>query len=390
MLSRFKQVGITAILTLILGVVIGFGLASPMHAVSGQQAVTDEETTLLRDLYNRVNPSVVSIDVRIPAGNAPSSQFGGPQGAQPFAAAAGSGFVYDNQGHIVTNAHVVQGADQIVVTFSDDTEMRAKVVGIDVDSDLAVIQVQGDASKYRPLPIADSNNLAVGDRAVAIGNPFQRAGTMTQGIVSGLHRSVEGLNATATGGGYQIPDAVQTDAALNPGNSGGPLLNNQGEVIGVNEQIESQVRQSSGVSFAIPSNLVKMVASGLIKDGKVEHSWLGIQGTSLTLDANQALGLPEDTRGAYVEATQPGSPAAKAGLKGGSNSISANQTQLPAGGDVIIAVDQKPVHHFDDLTAYLFLNTKPGQTVILTVLRNGKQQDIKVTLAARPQAPTQQ
>jgi 2-alkenal reductase len=388
MLSRIKRSSLSALLILLLGMAIGFGIASPARMVSGQQAVSDEETQLLRDIYAKVNPSVVSITVRIPAGRVQPNPFGQRGGVQPFAMAAGSGFVYDTAGHIVTNAHVVQGADQVEVTFSDDTMMRAKIVGIDLDSDLAVIQVQGDASRYKPLTLANSDELAVGDRAIAIGNPFERAGTMTQGIVSGLHRSVDALAQTSSGGSYTIPDAVQTDAALNPGNSGGPLLNNRGEVIGVNEQIASQVQQSSGVSFAIPSNLVKMIADTLIKDGKVTHSWLGISGGTLTLDLNEQLNLPADTHGAYVGTVQPNSPAAKAGLKGGSETTNVNGNNLPVGGDVIVAVDKNPVRHFDDLTSYLFMKTKVGQTVTLTVLRNGKQQDIQVTLGARPTSQT--
>jgi 2-alkenal reductase len=285
----------------------------------------------------------------------------------------------------------VSGTDQIEVTFSDDTTMHAKIVGVDLDSDLAVIQAEGDTSRYAPLALADSGAVAVGDRAIAIGNPFQRSGTMTQGIVSGLHRSVDGLAQASGGGTYLIPDAIQTDAALNPGNSGGPLLNDLGQVIGVNEQIESQVRQSSGVSFAIPSNLVKQVVDTLIKNGKIDHTWLGISGVSLDLDLNEALKLPANTRGAYVTGVQTSSPAAKAGLKAGvdSNTVQVSGNDVPVGGDIITAVDGQTVQHFDDLSAYLFTKTKIGQSITLTVLRNGKTQDIKVTLVARPHAVTQ-
>ena len=256
-----------------------------------------------------------------------------------------------------------------------------------LDSDIAVIKVQGDASKYQPLQLANSDSLTVGDRAIAIGNPFERSGTMTQGIVSGLHRSVDGLASAGQGASYTIPDAIQTDAALNPGNSGGPLLNDQAQVIGVNEQIASQVRQSSGVSFAIPSNIVKMMADGLIKNGKVEHTYLGISGNSLSLDATTTLKLDPNTKGVYVSAVSPNSPAAKAGLKGASTNAAIG-TVAP-GGDIIVAVDNQPIKHFDDLTSYLFMKTTVGQTITLTVLRNGQKQDIKVTLAARPHAANQ-
>ena len=401
MWNRIKQIGVSSFVILVLGIVIGLGVASPVQLASGQQGivVTDPQTQLLRDIYSRANPSVVSIDVRMPStGNSAQSPFGspfgpqsGPQGNQPYIYAAGSGFVYDTAGHIVTNAHVVSGADQVEITFSDDTMMHAKIVGVDLDSDLAVLQAEGDISRYAPLPLADSSTVTVGDRAIAIGNPFQRSGTMTQGIVSGIHRSVDGLAQASGGGTYLIPDAIQTDAALNPGNSGGPLLNNLGQVIGVNEQIESQVRQSSGVSFAIPSNLVQQVVDTLIKNGKLDHTWLGVSGASLDLDLNEALKLPTNTRGAYLTGVQAGSPAAKAGLKAGvgSNTVQVTGNDVPVGGDIITAVDGQAVQHFDDLSAYLFTKTKVGQTITLTVLRNGKTLDIKVTLGSRQHANTQ-
>lgn len=289
--------------------------------------------------------------------------------------------MYDAAGHIVTNAHVVQGTDQVEVTFADGVTMHASIVGIDVDADLAVIKAQGDTSKYAPVSLANSDALQVGDRAIAIGNPFENAGTMTQGIVSGLHRPVQGLNQN-----YTIPDAIQTDAAINPGNSGGPLLNDQGQVIGVNEQIASDVRQSSGVSFSIPSNLVKLVADALIKDGKIEHTYLGIGGGSLTLDVNEALKIAANTQGAFVTQVQPGSPAAQAGLRAGTQTAIIQGQQVVIGGDIIVAVDKQPVHQFEDLTAYLFTKTHVGQVVTLTIIRGGKQMDVQVTLAARPAA----
>jgi S1-C subfamily serine protease len=384
MITRVKQASFPIIVALILG--LGLGLMAPFHTIKGD-TTTDDESDLLKNVYAQVNPSVVSIDVRIPAsttGDSSGSQ-GNPGGAGAQFA-AGSGWVYDTAGHIVTNAHVVQGTDQVEVTFSDDTQFHAKIVGIDIDSDLAVIQVQGDASKYKPLQLADSNALVVGDRAIAIGNPFQEAGTMTQGIVSGLHRSVQGLNQSQSGS-FTIPDAIQTDAALNPGNSGGPLLNSQGQVIGVNEQIASQVRQSSGVSFAIPSNLTKQVIDKLIASGSIEHTWLGISGLSLSLDVNEAMKLPTETRGVLIESVSPNSPAAKAGLKAGTQQTIVNGGNALLGGDIIVAIDGQPVKRFEDMVSYLFTNTNVGQTVKLTILRGGKQQDVSVTLTARPHNP---
>ncbi|HLY26098.1 MAG TPA: trypsin-like peptidase domain-containing protein [Aggregatilineales bacterium] len=387
MLTRIKQSGLVAVLTLALGLGVGIGLASPAQTAYSQ-AAADAETTLFRGIYQKANPSVVSIDVRLTtdSGNRQASPFGGPgqQGQQPFTNAAGSGFVYDTKGHIVTNAHVVEGADRIEVTFTDQTTMMATVVGSDPDSDIAVLQVQGDASHYQPLTLADSNAVQVGDRVAAIGNPFEYSGTMTQGIVSGTHRSVQGLQSTANGAGFQIPDAIQTDAAVNPGNSGGPLLDDQAEVIGITEQIASQVRQSSGVSFAIPSNIVKQIAETFISGGKVEHSWLGIAGTSLSLDSDQTLNLPAGMHGVYVDQVQSGSPAAQAGLKGSSAAVNNQSGTVAPGGDVIVAIDHQPVKQFDDLMGYLFTKTKVGQTVTLTIVRGGKQMDLQVTLQARP------
>ena len=245
------------------------------------------------------------------------------------------------------------------------------------------IKANGDISKYPPLTLANSDTLKIGDRAVAIGNPFENSGTMTQGIISGLHRTVQGLVQN-----YTIPDAIQTDAAINPGNSGGPLLNAQGQVVGINEQIASQVRQSSGVSFAIPSNLVKLMADTLIKDGSVQHSYLGISGITTTLETNDAMKLDANTHGALVTSIQPRSPASKAALKAGSKTVDVLGQTVNVGGDIITAIEDQPVTGFSDLTAYLFTKTTPGQTVTLTVLRNGAPQKIKVTLAARPAAPT--
>jgi len=397
MLQGIKRGGAAIVLAATLGTAVGYGAATPLQTVHGQNAaVADSETDLLSQLYQRVSPSVVSINVRLPqtasnSGVVPGRRNGqgNPNGqANPgqYAYAAGSGFVYDNQGHLVTNAHVVQGADRIEITFSDGTQMHATLVGIDPDSDLAVIKAEGDISKYAPLPIANSDELKVGERAVAIGNPFEQAGTMTQGIVSGLRRSVSGLGDAGQGQTYLIPNAIQTDAALNPGNSGGPLLNNNGEVIGINEQIASQVQQSSGVSFAIPSNLVKQVVDLLIKDGNIVHPWLGISGGSLSLDTNEALKLPANTHGAYVMTVSPGSPAEKAGLKGAQTSRQtvADPSVVPAGGDIITAIDKQPVKSFDDVLAYVFDNTKVGQQITITVLRGGQQMDLQLTLGARP------
>ncbi len=395
MLNCVKPSILSLVATLIVGVAVGFGVFGSTLTAHSQSTVTgDTESQLFRAIYTRINPSVVSINVRMPVTASNSFQqspFGqirpGQGGMQQYQYAAGSGFVYDTAGHIVTNAHVVSGTDQVEVTFSDGTMMHAKTIGIDLYSDLAVIQVQGDTSKYQAVPLANSDAVQVGDRVLAIGNPFENAGTMTQGIVSGLHREVSGLVQN-----YIIPDVIQTDAAINPGNSGGPLLSVDGQVIGVNELIKSPigsssgVAQSSGVSFSIPSNLVKQVSDTLIQSGKVEHTYLGIAGGSLYLDLNEALKLPPNTHGTLITSVQPGSPAATAGLRAGNQSVTIQGQKVNGGGDIIIAVDKQPAPQYEDLTAYLFTKTKVGQTVTLTILRDGAQQDIQVTLAARPAA----
>ncbi len=389
-----KSVVLSFVATLVLSVALGFSFGgSARPAYSQSTPVTDPQTEILQRVYAKVNPSVVTIDVRIPATGATTlpvnPQQPNPRRTQPqnpnYDYAAGSGWVYDSNGHLVTNAHVVTGADQITLTFSDGTQFRAKVVGIDPDSDLAVIQAQGDISKYAPLTLADSDKVQVGERAIAIGNPFQNAGTLTHGIVSAVGRSVQGNAAN-----YVIPNAIQTDAAINPGNSGGPLLNANGELIGVNQQIAAEVRQSSGVSFAIPSNLVKIVAEALIKDGKMAHSYLGVSGGTVTLDLIEAVKLPAGTHGAYVNSVVANGPAAKSGLRAGSQTAEVNGAQYSLGGDVITAVDGNPVRSFDDLTGYLFLKTAPGQQITLTVLRDGSSVDVKVTLGARPSTTTTQ
>jgi len=383
--------------TVLAALIIGTGVGASFTSITTQAAQAtppapvitsdDLQTQILHAVYAKVNLSVVSIVVRIPttasATNPIVPRRNGqtqPQ-QQQYQYAAGSGWVYDNQGHIVTNAHVVDGANQVTVTFSDGAQFRVKVVGVDMDSDLAVLQVEGDVSKYPALTLADSDKVQVGDRAIAIGNPFERAGTLTHGIVSATGRSVQG-NA----GNYVIPNAIQTDAAINPGNSGGPLLNALGEVIGVNQQIAAEVRQASGVAFAIPSNLVKTVAEKLIKDGKIEHSYLGIGGGTVTLDIIEAMKLPNTTRGAYVNQVTASSPAAKAGLRAGTVTENTDSGALLIGGDIITKVNDQPVRSFEDLTGYLYMKTEPGQSVELTILRDGKESTISVTLAARPKS----
>lgn len=324
-------------------------------------------------MYAKVNPSVVRIDNLSTVRNG-SATATVPQGE-------GSGFVWDADGHIVTNDHVVRGASRLQVTFADGATVDARLVGTDPNGDIAVLAMDPDSVTLVPVEQGDISAVKVGQRAIAIGNPFGFQGTMTSGIVSALGRSIPALT------GFDIPQAIQTDAAINPGNSGGPLLNVRGQVIGVNAQIESSTRSNSGVGFAIPINLVQRIVPELIKTGVYRHAYLGISGGTYTRAWSQALGLPADAKGAYLFEVARGGPAANAGLRGGTERtavlLSVDDTgaaaYLPAGGDLITAIEGRPVTKMDDLLIYLEQFTSPGQTVQLTVLRSDGQTRTRVS-----------
>jgi 2-alkenal reductase len=327
-----------------------------------------ESNNVLVALYAQVLPGVVSIN----AGNS-----------------LGSGFVFDSNGHIITNQHVVEGADQVEVDFASGYQAYGTVIGSDTDADIAVVKVDAPAEQLHPLAIGDSGKLQVGQTVVAIGNPFGLNGTMTVGIVSALGRT-QPAHSEADGLTFSNADIIQTDAAINPGNSGGPLFNLNGEVVGVNQSIRTENIDpltgnplNSGVGFSISINLVKRVAAGLIATGKYEYPYMGISSprTDLSLAEIQALGLNTYT-GAYVRGVTPGGPADKAGIIAGDQPT--NSPNLNAGGDVITAIDGVPVATFDDLLSYLLSNKSPGDTVTLTILRNGQTMDVTLTLDKRP------
>jgi S1-C subfamily serine protease len=292
----------------------------------------------------------------------------------------GSGFVYDTNGHIITNYHVVNGGGRLDVTFLDGTVYRASLIGSDPFTDLAVLYVEGvPAEKLVPLPLADSGAIRVGEQVAAIGNPFGLSGSMSAGIVSGLGRLIPSQEA----GSFSIPDVIQTDAPINPGNSGGPLLNMRGHVIGINSAIFSTTGQFAGVGFAIPSNTLTKVVPVLITTGSFTHPWLGVSGTDMTPGIADALGLDEP-RGFLVVDVVAGSPAEQAGIRGGNEPTTVDGRPIDLGGDVIVSIDGKQVRKIDDILVYLQREKHVGDELNLTVLRDGQLQDITATLAARP------
>jgi S1-C subfamily serine protease len=338
----------------------GQDLSSTMQQ---QQEEEGRRLLTLPELFSKVEQSVVQITV----------QKGNARGV-------GSGFVYDKQGHIVTNYHVVEGANKVTVTFLDGTSYRASIVGSDPYTDLAIVKVDvDDSSKLVPLPLADSSRLRVGEQVAAIGNPFGLSGSMTAGIVSQLGRMLETAN------GFSIPDVIQTDAAINPGNSGGPLLNMYGEVVGVNTAIASRTGEFAGIGFAIPSNTVKKIAPVLISEHRYRHPWLGVSGIDVTPEIAEALGLKE-ARGFLVIDVVADSPAAKAGVKGGSNAkvISVDNRIIKLGGDVIVGVDDIQVRRISDILIYLQREKSVNDTITLHVIRDGKEISIDVVLGERP------
>ena len=321
-------------------------------------------------LYQQLSPGVVSIQV-----------------ISDLGAGQGSGFVIDKEGHIVTNLHVVDGAQTVEVDFVSGEKVYAEIIGTDQDSDLAVLKVDLDPGLLFPLPLGDSDYASVGQTVVAIGNPYGLSGTMTVGIISARGRILDSLRQTADGLYFSAGDLIQTDAAINPGNSGGPLINLNGEVIGVNRAIQTENTLSgevsnSGIGFAVSSNIVRRVVPSLIEKGYVEYPYLGLSSlNSLNLFLQEALDLPQAS-GAYVTSVIANGPADLAGLRAGSQPT--DITGYYAGGDLIIAVDGRKVNEFNDLLGYMILNKVPGDQIVLTVLRGSQQLDLNVTLQPRP------
>jgi S1-C subfamily serine protease len=387
-------------LAVILGIVFLFtvscsftpDLLSALHALQTQVAELPQITTatpavtlpsitingnvsqldaVLVSLYQNVSPGIVSIVTTTKDGYS-----------------SGSGFVFDEDGHIVTNYHVVEGATQIEVDFVTGVKVRATIVGEDLDSDLAVLHVDVDSSELTPLQVGDSDQLQVGQMVVAIGSPFYLSGSMSLGIVSAKGRMLDSMHSTNDNGVYSAGDLIQTDAAINPGNSGGPLFNLEGEVVGVNRAIstnsynEDGTPLNSGIGYSVSSNIVKRVVPAIINSGSYAYPYLGISSYSydLILDEWEALGLTQ-TSGVYVMEVTPGGPAEQAGLKAGTHVTSISG--LYSGGDLITQVDGRTVLMYSDLISYIMANKSPGDVVQLTIVRDGQEMQIPLTLGSR-------
>ncbi len=375
----------------VLGTTILPGAASSPPAVTLLQAPAQQPTPDLASLglsdheqqiaaiYNAVSPSVVSINV---TAQIAQDSFSQEFEFDEFSFGTGSGFVVNDDGYIVTNTHVVDGAtDQgIEVNFYDGTIVRGELIGIDPDSDLAILRVDLPPENLFPATLGDSDKLIIGQTALAVGSPFGQRWTLTTGVVSALDRTIQGLTD------FSIGSVIQTDAAINPGNSGGPLFNLKGEVIGVNSQIISRSRSNSGVGFAVPVNLVKRVVEDILSEGSVSYSYLGINGgPDMSLNLIETLGLPNNLRGVVVSGVVPGGPAEHAGLRAPGRTVFVSGEPVPTSVDIITAIDGVPVSGMNELVSYLASHTRPGDTVNLTVWREGQQISLPVQLTARPQ-----
>lgn len=372
---RKATLGIILLLTLTLGFVGGYAYTLTVQLKEIRDRLNEPSSSpiigsgtgpsfLPAEIFERIAPSVVSITVS-------AGVDGTTERAQ------GSGFVYDKNGHIITNNHVVDEAVRIRVTFLDGSEVLGKVVGADKHSDLAVVKVDVPSEKLKPIVLGDSSSVRVGEPVIAVGNPFGLSGSLTVGVVSQKGRLLR------TEGGYSIPNVIQVDAAVNPGNSGGPLLDYRGNVIGVNSAIQSRTGSFSGVGFAVPTSIVKKVVPVLIEKGEYRHSWMGISGVDVTMDVAAALNLT-NIRGILVVDITKDSPADQAGIKGGSKEVSIEGRKVKVGGDVIVSINNMEIKKMDDVIGYLEEKTQPGDEITISILRDGVQSSITLKLGARP------
>ena len=326
--------------------------------------ILDESKTLsLMEIFEKAEPGVVRVNTI----RNQTSDIGG----------VGSGFVFDKMGHIITNAHVIEGSTKTVVTFLDGRSYNAEIIGMDEYTDIGVIKVNADLKLLNPLSLGDSSNLNVGEPIAAIGNPFGLSGSMTSGIVSQMGRLLP------SGSGYSIPDVIQTDAAINPGNSGGPLLNMRGNIVGINTAIQSTTGEFTGVGFAVPSQTVAKIVPTLINDGEYKHPWIGISGRDIDPDTANVLGL-KDALGFLVITVVENSPAADAGLVGSDKMIEVDGREYPVGGDIIVAVDGMDVRKIDDILIHLQRVKTVGDEMNLEILRDGRTTNVTIILQERP------
>ena len=332
----------------------------------------------INEIYRAAAPGVVHIETTMRAQSPADPFFGNPFGASQTQRALGSGFVIDKAGHIVTNYHVVRGASSIQVSFSNNERIKASAVGVDPSTDLAVLKVDVKSRALKSLELGNSDSVRVGDQVIAIGNPFGLDRSVTAGIVSAVQRRIEAPNSLS------ISHVIQTDAALNHGNSGGPLLNAQGEVVGVNAQIQTggSGQGNVGIGFAIPVNTVRDVAAELIKHGKVQHPFLGIEGKTLTPSIARLFHLPVKT-GVLVASVRPNTGAAKAGVQGATNEVTVEGESWPAGGDVIVSVDGLPVPTVERL-ADVIASKQPGDELELNIYRGATRRTLTVRLGRLP------
>jgi len=333
--------------------------------VGEQTPIRTSKDLSLTEIFERSEAGVVRVNV------IKSEQIEGLNGV-------GSGFVFDQSGHVITNHHVIDNSEKIVVTFLDGSSYNANIIGSDPFTDIAVIKVDAEPSLLHPLPVGDSSNLKVGMQVVAIGNPFGLSGSMTAGIVSQLGRLLPSQDT-----GFSIPDVIQTDAAINPGNSGGPLLNIKGEVVGINTAIQSAIGEFTGIGFAIPSKTVSKIAPQLIEEGEYHHPWVGISGRDIDPDLAKILNL-KDAKGFLIVTVVEASPADKAGLIGSSKTKEIDGVTYQVGGDIILSVDGKPVRKIDDILIHLQREKSVGDEMVLEILRDGRNTNFVILLEERP------
>ncbi|MHA7647588.1 S1C family serine protease [Nitrosopumilus sp. S4] len=332
------------------------------NAIGESTDVFSKKLSLV-EIFEKSEPGVVRVNVQ--------------RGEESERGGVGSGFVFDKKGHIITNAHVVDNAKKVIVTFLDGRSYNAEIIGVDKFTDIAVIKVNSDLVLLHPLSLGDSSNLKVGEQIAAIGNPFGLSGSMTSGIVSQLGRLLP------SGAGYSIPDVIQTDAAINPGNSGGPLINMRGGVVGINTAIQSTTGEFTGVGFAIPSQTVAKIVPTLIEKGEYKHPWIGIAGRDIDPDLANVLELTEAV-GFLVITVVKDSPAEKAGLIGSDKTIEVDGINFPVGGDIILSVDGIEVRKIDDILIHLQRAKSVGDEMVLEILRDGRTTNVTITLQERP------